>query len=118
MATVRAASSTIGRLDCLRDPRGPRPLRRATAAARGLRAGRRDVRVPVEGPREVAEMGATINELAETLQRSEARQREFLLSVSHELRTPLGVSCRLGPLGSAPYTHAGSPKGGSEAARS
>jgi len=66
-----------------------RPLRRATAAARGLRAGRRDVRVPVEGPREVAEMGATINELAETLQRSEARQRDFLLSVSHELRTPL-----------------------------
>ncbi|WP_448062499.1 HAMP domain-containing sensor histidine kinase [Cellulomonas hominis] len=66
-----------------------RPLRHVTAAARGLRAGRRDVRVPVEGPREVAEMGATINELTETLQRSEARQREFLLSVSHELRTPL-----------------------------
>lgn len=66
-----------------------RPLRRVTDVARGLRAGRRDVRVPVEGPREVAELGATVNELAETLQRSEARQREFLLSVSHELRTPL-----------------------------
>lgn len=66
-----------------------RPLRRVTEVARGLRAGRRDVRVPVEGPREVAELGRTVNELAETLQRSEARQREFLLSVSHELRTPL-----------------------------
>lgn len=66
-----------------------RPLRRVTEVARGLRAGRRDVRVPVEGPREVAELGETVNELAETLQHSEARQREFLLSVSHELRTPL-----------------------------
>ncbi|WP_024285473.1 HAMP domain-containing sensor histidine kinase [Cellulomonas sp. KRMCY2] len=66
-----------------------RPLRHVTSAARELRAGRRDGRVPVEGPREVAELGATVNELAETLQRSEARQREFLLSVSHELRTPL-----------------------------
>ncbi|MDT7617803.1 MAG: two-component system, OmpR family, sensor kinase [Pseudonocardiales bacterium] len=66
-----------------------RPLRRTASAAHLLRSGRRDVRVPVEGPVEVAEVAGAVNELADALARSEARQREFLLSVSHELRTPL-----------------------------
>lgn len=66
-----------------------RPLRRTAAAAHLLRSGRRDVRVPVEGPREVAEVATAVNDLADALARSEQRQREFLLSVSHELRTPL-----------------------------
>jgi two-component system OmpR family sensor kinase len=66
-----------------------RPLRRAALAAGSLRAGRRDVRVPVQGPREVAEVAGSLNSLADALAVSEARQREFLLSVSHELRTPL-----------------------------
>ncbi|WP_410613459.1 ATP-binding protein [Amycolatopsis sp. lyj-109] len=66
-----------------------RPLRRAALAAGSLRAGRRDVRVPVQGPREVAEVAGSLNALADALAVSEARQREFLLSVSHELRTPL-----------------------------
>jgi signal transduction histidine kinase len=51
--------------------------------------GRRDLRVPPEGPRELVEVGQSLNALADALARSEARQREFLLSVSHELRTPL-----------------------------
>ncbi|MFE6610989.1 histidine kinase dimerization/phospho-acceptor domain-containing protein [Amycolatopsis sp. NPDC057786] len=66
-----------------------RPLRRAASVANGMRAGRRDLRVPVEGPSEVADVAKSVNELADALQYSEARQREFLLSVSHELRTPL-----------------------------
>jgi two-component system, OmpR family, sensor kinase len=66
-----------------------RPLRRTAAAAHLLRSGRRDVRVPVRGASEVAEVAGAVNELADALARSEARQREFLLSVSHELRTPL-----------------------------
>jgi len=66
-----------------------RPLRRTADAARALGAGRRDVRVPVEGPPEVAEVAESLNALAGALETSEARQRRFLLSVSHELRTPL-----------------------------
>lgn len=66
-----------------------RPLRNTAAAATAMRGGRRDVRVPVGGPREVADVAAAVNELADALARSEARQRRFLLSVSHELRTPL-----------------------------
>jgi signal transduction histidine kinase len=66
-----------------------RPLRRTAAVAGSMREGRRDLRAPEDGPIEVAEVAAAVNELADALQRSEARQREFLLSVSHELRTPL-----------------------------
>ncbi len=65
------------------------PLRRTSAAARSMRLGARDVRVPVSGPREVAEVAVSVNELADALQHSESRQRSFLASVSHELRTPL-----------------------------
>jgi len=66
-----------------------RPLRRVAAAAHRLREGRRDLRVPVEGPREVADVAVSVNELAASLERSEGRERAFLHSVSHELRTPL-----------------------------
>lgn len=65
------------------------PLRRTAGAARALAGGRRDVRVPVEGPPEVAEVAAGMNALADALVASEGRQRRFLLSVSHELRNPL-----------------------------
>lgn len=66
-----------------------RPLRRTAQVAMTMSNGRRDLRVPVEGPREVADVADAVNRLAEALARSEARQKDFLLSVSHELRTPL-----------------------------
>jgi signal transduction histidine kinase len=66
-----------------------KPLRRTATVASSMRLGRRDLRAPVEGPAEVAEVAQSVNELADALQRSESREREFLLSVSHELRTPL-----------------------------
>ncbi|MFC8504026.1 ATP-binding protein [Pedococcus sp. NPDC057267] len=65
------------------------PLRRTAAAAHRLASGERSVRVTPEGPAELAEVGASLNTLAEALEHSERRQRQFLMSVSHELRTPL-----------------------------
>jgi signal transduction histidine kinase len=65
------------------------PLRRTASVASAMSHGRRDLRVPPEGPRELVAVGESINALANALAYSEARQREFLLSVSHELRTPL-----------------------------
>ncbi|CCH77062.1 Sensor protein [Nostocoides japonicum T1-X7] len=65
------------------------PLRDTAEVAQRLAAGERGVEVPVDGPREVAEVGESVNALAASLERSEGRQREFLMSVSHELRTPL-----------------------------
>jgi two-component system sensor histidine kinase BaeS len=66
-----------------------RPIRNAATAAARLRAGHRDVRVPIEPPEEAADLAYALNGLAAALATSEGRQREFLLSVSHELRTPL-----------------------------
>jgi signal transduction histidine kinase len=66
-----------------------RPLRRVASVAHSMSTGRRDLRVPVVGTVELAEVATSVNSLADALQRSESRQRDFLLSVSHELRTPL-----------------------------
>ncbi|MDX8050090.1 HAMP domain-containing sensor histidine kinase [Lentzea sp. BCCO 10_0798] len=66
-----------------------RPLRRVASVAHSMSAGRRDLRVPISGTHELAEVSQAVNSLADALQRSESRQRDFLLSVSHELRTPL-----------------------------
>lgn len=66
-----------------------RPLRRVADAARRLSAGHRDVRVPPEGPEEVADVARALDGLSGALATSEERQRQFLLAVSHELRTPL-----------------------------
>jgi signal transduction histidine kinase len=65
------------------------PLRRAAAAAHALAAGERNVTVQSEGPQEIADVADALNTLVANLSRSEARQRDFLLSVSHDLRTPL-----------------------------
>ena len=67
------------------------PLRSTAAAAHRMASGERSVRVVPAGPTEVAETGESLNALAEALEHSERRQREFLMSVSHELRTPLGA---------------------------
>jgi two-component system sensor histidine kinase BaeS len=64
------------------------PLRRVADGAWRLARGGRDVRVPPEGPAEVARVAESVNALADALAVSERREREFLLSVTHELRTP------------------------------
>jgi two-component system sensor histidine kinase BaeS len=66
-----------------------RPLSRTAEAARVMSTGQRSVRLDPEGPAEVADVALALNGLADALERSETRQRRFLLSVSHELRTPL-----------------------------
>ncbi len=68
-----------------------RPLRRTADVARAMGAGSRGTRAPVAGPSEVADVALAVNGLADALQHSESRQREFLTSVSHELRTPLAA---------------------------
>ena len=53
------------------------PLRRTAVLARAMGAGARDLRAPVAGPREVAEVAVAVNELADALQHSESRQRRL-----------------------------------------
>ncbi len=66
-----------------------RPMQRAAEAAHRLATGARDVRLPLEGPAEVADLSEALNLLSDALATSEGRERAFLLSISHELRTPL-----------------------------
>jgi two-component system sensor histidine kinase BaeS len=84
LGLAAAAAADLGR-------RLTRPLRQARAATRRIAAGDLAARVPVEGRDgdELAELGRSINAMAESLERSRGLERQFLLSVSHDLRTPL-----------------------------
>jgi two-component system sensor histidine kinase BaeS len=66
-----------------------RPVRRLSEATRAVASGHADVRVPVEGHDELAELSASFNAMAVQLTEARVAERRFLLSVSHELNTPL-----------------------------
>ncbi|MEV6341946.1 HAMP domain-containing sensor histidine kinase [Actinoplanes sp. NPDC051851] len=86
-AAIVAAAAVLCAL--LLSRRVLRPIAALTRASRGLSEGRLDERVPVRGNDELAELGRTFNAMAESLQRSEERQRRMVADVAHELRTPL-----------------------------
>jgi len=67
-----------------------RPVRRVAEATRGLAgSGPAPPPVPVEGPRELALLADSFNEVAIALAKAREAEQAFLLSVSHELKTPL-----------------------------
>jgi two-component system OmpR family sensor kinase len=67
-----------------------RPVRRVAEATRGLAGSSAEpALVPVEGPRELALLAESFNEVAVQLAKAREAERAFLLSVSHELKTPL-----------------------------
>ena len=59
------------------------------SASRQIAAGDLTARAPVEGDDEITAASVAFNEMAEQLQATRLREREFLLSVGHDLRTPL-----------------------------
>jgi two-component system sensor histidine kinase BaeS len=65
------------------------PLRRLSAAAGELAAGRRPEPVPPEGIEELDRLAGSFNEMSEQLSLARDAERAVLLSVSHDLRTPL-----------------------------
>lgn len=65
------------------------PLRRLSAAAGELAAGRRPEPVPPEGTDELDQLAGSFNEMSEQLGLARDAERAVLLSVSHDLRTPL-----------------------------
>jgi signal transduction histidine kinase len=66
-----------------------RPLGRVGLAAKRIADGDYRARVPREGPREVADLAETFNEMAAALEEQERLRREFVANAAHELRTPL-----------------------------
>lgn len=66
-----------------------RPIRKVSHAARDFANGKLDVRVPVTGDDEVAELAMAFNNMASSLERNEETRRTFLANVSHDMRTPM-----------------------------
>lgn len=71
-----------------------RPLTDTARTAHQLSAGDTAARAPVEGPREIAEVGSALNRLADRIDELIAEERETVADLSHRLRTPL-TSLRL-----------------------
>ena len=65
------------------------PLRAISRAAKSFAAGKFDVRVPVKGRDEVAELAVAFNNMAESLHNYDRMRNTFLSNVSHDLRTPM-----------------------------
>jgi two-component system, OmpR family, sensor histidine kinase BaeS len=84
VVAVVAATGTV-----LLSRRVLRPIGALTAAASRVGAGDLSQRVPVRGRDELAGLARSFNRMADSLQRSEERQRRLVGDVAHELRTPL-----------------------------
>ncbi len=65
------------------------PLRTMSRAAKSFAAGKFDVRIPVTGSDEIAELAQAFNNMLESLSALDEMQRSFVANVSHDLRTPM-----------------------------
>jgi len=65
------------------------PIRAMSHAARSFAKGHFDVRVPVRGDDEIAELASAFNNMASSLSTNEEMRRLFLANISHDLRTPM-----------------------------
>ena len=65
------------------------PLKKMSLAAKSFAAGQFDVRVPVIGHSEIADLATAFNNMASSLAKTEESRRIFLANVSHDLRTPM-----------------------------
>ena len=66
-----------------------RPLVRTAETAQQLAQGDTAARAPIDGPREVADVGVALNRLADRIDELIAEERETVADLSHRLRTPL-----------------------------
>lgn len=67
------------------------PVRRLDDAAKRISQGDLSERVPVQGSDELARLGASFNEMADSLQDAERARRNMIADIAHELRTPISV---------------------------
>lgn len=73
-------------------PRITAPLRRLVRVAREMASGQRDARVgEVEGFRDLRELGATFDQMADALSRQDQVRRNLVADMAHQLRTPISI---------------------------
>jgi histidine kinase len=65
------------------------PIRQMMQASQRIAAGRYRERVDVTGNDELGQLARSFNQMAETLEQTEAMRRDLIGNVAHELRTPL-----------------------------
>ncbi len=65
------------------------PLKDMSRAAKSYAAGNFDIRIPVKGDDEVAELASAFNQMASGLESLESMRSSFLANVSHDLKTPM-----------------------------
>ena len=65
------------------------PLKDMSRAAKSYATGNFDIRIPVRGNDEVAELASAFNQMATGLQNLENMRSSFLANVSHDLKTPM-----------------------------
>ncbi len=68
-----------------------RPIQALTYAAQKLAEGDLTQRVEIRGDDEIATLGRTFNQMADSLQQGEEARRAMTADIAHELRTPLAV---------------------------
>jgi signal transduction histidine kinase len=70
--------------------RQSRPISEMAEATRMFAGGSFDVRMhSYSEPAEIAELAASFNNMADSLQETERQRRDFIANVSHELKTPM-----------------------------
>lgn len=66
-----------------------RPLKAMSHAAKSFAKGKFDIRVPVRGNDEVAELATAFNNMANALEELDTNRSAFMSNVAHDLRTPM-----------------------------
>lgn len=89
LATAAVVAVAGAAVSWLLSRRVLRPIGALTAASGRVGDGQLTERVPVRGHDELAGLARSFNRMADSLQRSEERQRQMISDVAHELRTPL-----------------------------
>ena len=65
------------------------PIKQMTYATRNFAKGQFDIKIPVVGEDEIAELATAFNSMADSLASYEYSRSSFLANVSHDLRTPM-----------------------------
>ena len=65
------------------------PINRMTSTARAIKEGDLSARTNLRGDDEIASLGATFDEMAESVEKDRMLERRLITDVAHELRTPL-----------------------------